>query len=297
MNFAFGVEGRAPVTSGEPMSADYRAVTPSYFRAMGIPILRGRGFTERDEASGAPVIIVNETLARNYFPGEDPIGRRVSLGINNFTGDIVGVVGDVKHTGLASEVHEEAYGPYAQTPYWHSMTLVVRGATDPAALASAVRSAVAVIDGQQPLGTVRTLDQVLSESMAAPRFRTILLGLFAAAALVLAAIGIYGVISYSVSQRRHEIGVRMALGARPADMLKLVVRQAMVLASIGVAVGTLAAYAATRVLSSLLFEVSPTDPGTFAGVAVVLASAAFVASLVPAVRATRVDPLIALRTD
>jgi putative ABC transport system permease protein len=297
MNFAFDVEGRPTTADGRSPSADLRAVTPGYFAAMGIRVLRGRVFSRADDANAPPVLVVNETLARHYFPGEDPIGKRAKLGVNNFTGEIVGVVEDVRHGGLAAEVHEEVYCPYAQTPFWPTMTIVVKCDGDPAALAGPLRDQVLALDAEQPLAKVRTMEQVLADSVAAPRLRAGLLAMFGGVALVLAALGIYGVASYAVAQRRHEIGVRVALGAERRDVLRLVLGKGIGLTLVGLAVGLAASLGLARTISSLLYGVSPFDPLTFVGTPLVLFVVAVLANYVPARRATRVDPLVALRDE
>jgi putative ABC transport system permease protein len=241
------------------------------------------------------VAIINETLARLHWPNEDPVGRRVSFDDEEWV-EIVGVVRDVRHNGLDSEPRAEIYLPYRQAPL-RFMSLVVKTQSDPLEMAGAVRSQVMAVDGDLPVYRVMSLEQIVSESVAQPRFNLVLLGTFSLLALVLAAIGIYGVMSYAVSQRMHEIGIRIALGARPGDVLKMVVRQGVELTVAGLGVGLAAAWALTRVLSGLLFGVTPTDPPTFVGVSLMLAVVAFLATYLPARRATRVDPLNALRDE
>jgi predicted permease len=295
----FVIEGRPPYPAGEEPSADWYSATPGYFKAMGIPLLRGRLFTERD-AKGAPrVVIINETMAKRFFPGEDPIGKRLhSSGGLTLYREIVGVVGDVKHHGLDRETAAQIYEPNAQWPSPYSyMALIARASGDPTSLTAAIRGEVLKIDKDQPVVGVRTLDQFLSTSVAQQRFSALLFGIFAVAAMALACVGIYGVLSYSVAQRRREIGVRMALGAGSRDVLKLVVGQAMLLTLAGVAIGLGAAFALTRPMGALLFGVSPTDPMTFGLVALILVAVALLAALVPARRATKIDPLIALKYE
>jgi len=219
------------------------------------------------------------------------------LGFNNFTGEIVGIVGSVKHASLDAEVKEEIYTSYNQTPFWSNMTLVVRTAGDPMSVATAVRNEVRAVDKDLPVTRLRTMEAVLAGSVAQPRFRTLLLGLFGVMALLLAAVGIYGVISYAVTQRTQEIGIRIALGAQPRDVLKLVVGQGMLPALVGLGVGLIGAFALTWLVKGLLFSVSATDPATFVLVALLLASVALVACWIPARRATKVDPMVALKGE
>jgi predicted permease len=293
----FNVDGRQGDVSDPPV-AFYNGVSPDYFQTMMIPLLNGRGFSDRDVRGSQNVAIVNGTLARRYF-GDDAIGKRISLEDNPKEGDwvtIVGVVGDTKPRELRSEPVAELYMPYAQQPEG-GMSLMIRYRDGANGVAAAVRNEVLTLDKDQPVYSIRTLDSVLSESVATPRFRTMLLGVFAGVALILAGVGIYGVISYGASQRTQEIGIRMALGAQATDVLKLVVNHGMKLTLIGVAIGLAAAFALTRLLASLLFGVTPTDALTFASVSSVLVAVALIACYVPARRATKVDPLVALRNE
>jgi putative ABC transport system permease protein len=292
----FYVAGRPPQTGAAKVTADYRRVNHDYFRAMRIPLLRGRGFTEQEAAGDARVVVVNETLARNFFPDADPLGRRLVIDFGaREEFEIVGVAGDVRHRSLEGDVYQMMYVPTLRVG---RTNLVVRtSSSDPLSLAAAVRSEVAAVDRDQPVSAVRTMEEVVSGSVAQQRFRTLLLAAFAGVALLLAGVGIYGVISYSVTHRTHEIGVRMALGAGAADILKMVVGRGMALALAGIAVGLLAALALTRVLSSLLFGVTATDAATFAAVSLLIAAVALLACLVPARRATKVDPMVALRYE
>jgi putative ABC transport system permease protein len=296
----FVIEGRPVPPPGQEPDSGYHQVSPDFFRALGIPLLQGRFFTEGDARGATGVAIINDTMARRHWPGEDPLGRRISFGTNERNEpewlSIVGVVGDVRYEGLHAEVTPDVYVSYLQAPS-RAMTLVVRAVIDPASLASAVRREVQSIDPEVPLHHVRTMREVLSDSIATRRFNMILLASFAAVAALLAAVGLYGVMAYSVTQRTHEIGVRMALGARRRDVLRMVVGQGMALALIGVVLGLGIALATTRVLRNLLFGVTVTDAGTFAGVALLLASVALLACYVPARRATKVEPMIALRYE
>ena len=290
----FTVEGRPPVTIDQAFDADFRRVNQHYLRTMHIPLLRGRYFTEQEVRQSAQVLLVSERLVSQVFPNEDPIGKRIVTVMSDKPWEIIGVVGDIRHRGLESEPFPAMYMP---THAVGRSNVVIRTKVDPTSIVAAVRKEVQAIDPDQPVAEVRTMQQWLDSSVATPRYRTTLLGLLALLALVLAATGIYGVMSYSVAQRTHEIGVRMALGARQLDVLKLVVRQGMSLVLIGVALGLAGAVALTRVLSTLLFGVGARDPLTFVGVATVLSLVAFVACYLPARRATKVDPLVALRYE
>ena len=293
----FNIQGRPPNGPGQEPNTNYYAVSPDYFKAMGIPLLRGRVFTEQDKKDSPRVAVINEELAKKFFPDEDPIGKRINVtnGPERFR-EIVGIVGDVKQYGLAQPTTMQTYEPYLQTPF-SGMTLVVRADGNPAALSGAIRSEVLAIDKEQPVSRIRPLEQVVSESVAKQRFLMLLLGIFASVALVLAAVGLYGVMSYSVNQRYHEIGIRAALGAQRKDVLKLVVGQGMALALTGAAIGLAASFALTRLMASLLFGVSATDPLTFAVIALLLTIVALLACYLPARRAMKVDPMIALRYE
>jgi putative ABC transport system permease protein len=301
MNFSFSVEGRpAPSDMNLPFAL-FRVVSPDYFRAMGIPLQRGRYFETHDSPDSTPVVLINRRMAEQNWPGEDAIGKRVKVGpadSPNAWLTVVGVVGDVRQTGLY-EQKLEFYVPYMQErrSFMAPRDLVVRTKADPGVIAAAVRQAVWAVDKDQPVSNLRTLDQVFSAAISQERFQALMLGLFAALALVLACVGLYGVISYSVVQRTHEIGVRMALGAQPVDVLRLVIRQGMLLTFAGLAIGLVAGTFATRVLTDMLFGVTPRDPLTFVGVPVLLLVVSFLACYVPARRATRIDPLIALRYE
>jgi putative ABC transport system permease protein len=293
----FDIQGRPPVPPEEGKSTNYYAVTPDYFKAMGIPLLRGRLFTEQDNSKAPSVAIINETMANQYFPDEDPIGKHIHLtqGEDKFR-EIVGIVGDVKQYGLARPSPLQTYEPYLQMPF-SSLTLVVRTEGSPTALSGAIRSEVLAIDQEQPVSRIRTLDQIISGSVQQQRFLMLLLGVFAGVAMILAAVGLYGVMNYAVTQRTHEIGIRMALGANAGAVLRLIVGHGMMLALIGVAIGLAGAFAVTRVMETLLFSVSTTDPVTFAGISVLLTGVALVACLAPARRAIKVDPMLALRHE
>ncbi len=295
----FTIEGKPPVAFGSlENDASIRVVSPNYFRAIGIPLLKGRFFTDRDSINAPNAIIVSDSFARRFLPNEDPIGQRLTIDFGKpWTGEIAGVVGNIHHSSLDQEPTGEMYVNHAQTPSPMTNIVVRANGGDSSKLTAAIRNEVQALDKDLPIYNIKTMEQRVSESAAQPRFRTLLLGLFACIALLLASVGIYGVISYSVTQRTHEIGIRLALGAQASDVLRLVVKQGMALALIGIVIGLVAAFAVTRVMASLLYGVSATDPLTFVGVSVLLAGVALVACLVPARRATKVDPMIALRHD
>jgi putative ABC transport system permease protein len=294
---AFIREGR-PMTPEESANASYFVATPDYFRTMQIPLVAGRAFTDQDNSESPMIVVVNETMARRYWPNENAIGRRITIWRDEkFPREIVGVVGDTKPSTLDAEAGAQMYVPYAQDATWGGMSLAIRTTTEPTSLTAAVRKEIAQLDKGQPVYNVKTMTDVVSTSLAASRVSTLLLSVFAGAALLLAMLGIYGITAYYVTQRTHEIGIRMALGARTSDVFKLVVNQAMMLVLIGVALGIVGAIALTRVMSSLLYGVSATDPLTFIGVSLLLALVALVACLVPARKATKVDPMVALRYE
>lgn len=290
----FTVEGRPPVTIDQAFDADFRRVNHHYFQALRIPLLRGRNFTEQEVRQSAKVLVISDLLAREVFPNEDPLGKRLVTAIGDRVFEIIGIVGDVRHRALEAQPAAAMYMPTYETGWTN---VVIRTQGDPLGLAAAVRQEVQAIDPDQPVADVKTMEQWVDTSVAAPRYRTAMLGLFAMLALVLASTGIYGVMSYSVAQRTHEIGVRMALGARQLDVLKLVVRQGMSRVVIGVGLGLVGAIALTRVMTTLLFGVSAKDPVTFAAVATLLSVVALVACYIPARRAAKVDPLVALRYE
>lgn len=293
------IEGAPTVPLAERPDVGERAVTPAYFETMGIPVLKGRSFTAQDRDNTPPVIIVNEALASRYWPNQDVIGKRLGFeedpSKQNWR-EIVGVVGNVKHKGLEAEANPEVYFPYQQLPK-NFMSVVVRTSSDPVSMIPAIRSQVFTIDKDQPVFDIMTMDQRLAKSVAASRFVMLLLGTFSVLALGLAALGLYGAMAYLVTQRTQEIGLRMALGARRSDVFKLVVGKGMRLAIIGTAIGLVASLALTRVMGSLLFEVTPTDALTFVIVPVVLLTVALLACYIPARRATNVDPLTSLRYE
>ncbi len=292
----FQVEGRTPFAAGQEPTVRYQVVSPDYFRAMGIQLRRGRFFTEGDTKGAPQVLIVNEAFARRHFSGEDPVAQRLVIG-DDPPREIVGVVGSVRHRGLDEEPQPEFYVSYLQAPR-SRLSLVVRAAAnDPAELAASVRGAIREVEKDQLVGEVRTMDTLVSHSVAPRRFQMLLLGSFALVALLLAGVGIYGVMAYAVAQRRHEIGVRLALGAQRGDVIRLVVRQGMTPALVGAGVGLIGAFAGTRVIESLLYGVSAGDPIVFVGVSALLLLTALLACYLPARRATGIDPAIALRHE
>ncbi|HET9533006.1 MAG TPA: ABC transporter permease [Blastocatellia bacterium] len=301
---SFSIEGRPPVNPGEGTSADRRAISPHYFKAMGIPLLAGRYFTDRDRKESQPALIINQSMARTYFPDGDAIGKRIRIGGPEETSlygepvwrEIVGIVGDLKHDRLSAGFAPEMYTPYLQAPPGR-MSLAVRGTGQLRSLGDSIQSAILEIDKDQPVYSLTTMEQRLARAIAPERFMMFLLGVFAGGALLLAAIGIYGVMSYSVAQRTNEIGIRMALGADRGDIFKLVIGQGMKLTLIGVVAGLTGALLLTRLMEGLLFGVTPTDPLTYIAVTGVLAGVALLACYVPARRATRVDPMVALRYE
>jgi putative ABC transport system permease protein len=306
---AVGAVSRIPLAGGnssrsftlpgndKPHDADLRVATPNYFGTMKIPTLRGRPFTDQDSINGRPVAIINDALARAVFPNEDPIGKYVVQGPENTKLEIVGVVGNVRHAHLESSPNPELYRPLGQMS-WPYMFMAVRSTTsNPLALLPAVQNAVWSVDKNVALANTRTMDDLVARSVADRKFTMLLLTTFAGIALVLAAIGLFGVMSYSVVQRAREIGVRMALGAARKDIFNLIVREGMWLTGVGLVIGIVVALGMTRWISSLLFGISATDVSTFASLSAFLSLIAFLACWWPAHRASRVDPIIALRTE
>jgi putative ABC transport system permease protein len=291
------LEGVPPLDRKKDRPIGIGVVTADYFQTMSIPLMSGRGFDARDHADTQQVAIINQALARRFWPNEDPVGKRISFGCEEgLCRTIVGVVGDIRQERLTQEATPEIYIPFHQSPS-NGMTLLMRTEGDPLSFVSSVRSEVLAVDKDQPVHSVMTMQQRLDEAVATTRSLTILFGVFAALALVLAAVGVYGVISYSVSQRTREIGIRAALGAQPRDVFRLVISQGMKLAILGVMIGLGVAFGLTRLMTTLLFGVSATDPLTFVVIAAVLTLVALLACWIPARRATRVDPMVALRYE
>ena len=290
-------------TEGESqgISADFRSVSEDYFRALSVPLLQGRFFSTADSSTAARVALINQAFVHEKFPHNNPIGQPLNVG--DTVREIVGVVGDVK-SGLGDPVPSTVFIPLAQDAgeiqgfqAWFPVSIIVRTAQPPLSLGHAVETAVHDADPDLPIGHIESMEQILSTSLSFQRFTMALMSIFAALALILAAIGTYGVIAYSIAQRTHEIGIRMALGAHPAEVLRMVIRQGMTLAAIGLALGVAGALEATRLLASQLYGVRPADPIVLAVVVVLLALVAFVACYIPARRASRVDPLVALRYE
>jgi predicted permease len=299
VNLAFEIEGSPAPPSSQARTADYVAASPEYFRVMEIPLLQGREFTREDVASTPRVTIISEAMARIYFPNQNPIGKRLIFGFppnGEAPREIIGVVGNVRDVELRQAPAAMVYVPFAQAPFWGTV-VVVRTNLSVAAVAEAIRRDARAIDKDLPVTDIAAIPELVDATLAQPRFQTLLLGLFSGLALTLAAVGIYGVISYSVIQRTHEIGIRMSLGAQPTQVLRLVMGQGAKLALAGIVIGAAFALALARLMRSLLFEVRPTDPLTFVAIAVLLAAVALAACYIPARRAMRVDPMTALRYE
>lgn len=294
--WAFSIEGGAPLPSGVQRMVKYRPISPGYLETIGIPLLRGRGFSSGDHEDASLVVVINESMARTYWRQQDPVGQRLRFETEVWR-TIVGIVGDVRHESPDSETRPEMYVPFAQTPYAETRsTIVVRTAINVASVTPALRQAVSATDRALPVDRVATMDQLVSSSVAQPRFRTILLAVFSILALAMASIGIYGVMNYLVIQRTREFGIRLAVGATEQDVLRLVLGRATVLIATGLVVGLVGSVALARFIASLLYGVSANDPLTFV-VVPLLSSVALAASYIPARRATRTDPIIALRYE
>jgi len=296
----FTVQGK-PVPTGQAPMADYRAITVGYFRAIGIRLLKGRDFTERDNADAPDAVIVNEELARRSWPDEDPIGKRLQVGTElTRWRQVVGVVGNARLSGLEAKVDPAIYVPFPQNSWPNALRnsfIVLRTTTDPESLVPAIRRELRSVDPTFPITQIRTMDQIVGDSLSQRRFNTTLLALFAFVAVALAAVGIYGVMSYAVSQRTREMGIRMALGAEQSDITKLVTSNGARLAALGITIGVVAAAISSRLISSLLFGVTATDPMTFVFTALLLSAVTLLASYIPSRRAAGTDPIAALRYD
>jgi len=295
-----GVEGIPDPPTDQQVDVIYRAVGPGYFSTMGIPLVRGRDFNDRDTADTTLGVVVSEKMAQHFWPGQDPVGKRLKPGPTTSDSpwrEVIGVVKDVRQNDFIAAPKLQMYMSYRQLKFLAPNALVVRTSVDPMSLATQLRNAVWAVDKDQPVSNIDTMEHIVARAVARQRFSTMLLGIFAILALVLAAVGIYGVMSYSVAQRTREIGIRMALGAQRKDVLKMTVKQGLKLVLIGIGLGLVVALALTRVMASLLFGVSATDPITFLSIPLVLLAVAAVASYIPALRATRVDPMVALRAQ
>ncbi len=294
---SFQVVGQPAPARGEEPVTDVRVVANHYFAAMGIPLVRGRLFDEHAPADSTNHVIINEAMARKYWPGQDPVGKHIKVSWNNPREDeIIGVVGDVRQASLETEARPTNYWPYRRFVY-STMTMAVRAKGDPSPVVAAVRALIRAQDPELAIASVQTMNEVVARSVAQQRLTMLLLSIFAASALLLAAVGIYGVIAYSVTERTQEIGIRMALGASQQHVMRMIVGHAMLLTSVGIVVGGALAFGLTSLIANLLFGTTSTDPLTFAGVAAVLGAAAALASYIPGRRATLVDPAIALRAQ
>jgi putative ABC transport system permease protein len=298
INLGFEIVG-VPASQSDSRLANYVSVSPNYFRVMGIPLLSGRLFNQQDIASASRVTLISKALAQRYFPNQDPIGKHLNFGFPpnaDISREIIGIVGDVRDTSLGDAPGPMMYVPFAQAPFWGA-NLVVKSTLSTSVVAAAIRQEVQKIDKDLPVTDVAKLPDLLDASVSQQRFRTFLLGLFAAMALILAATGIFGVISYSVSRRTNEIGIRVALGASRSTILRMILRETLILAVVGLAVGLPCALAASHLIGHMLFGVSANDPITLAAVAFTLAAVAALAGFVPARRAMQVDPMVALRHE
>jgi predicted permease len=278
----------------------YRTVGPGYVTTMGIPLVRGRDFTDKDTLDSTLGVIIGEKTAKNYWPGEDPIGKRLKPGSTSSQSPwrtVIGVVKDVRQNDFIAEPKMQMYLSFRQVKDLVANALVVRTTVDPLSLATAVRNAIWSVDKDQPVSNIDSMEHIVATAVARQRFSMLLLAIFAGLALALAAVGIYGVMSYSVAQQTREIGIRIALGAKRSDVLTMTVKQGLKLVGFGLVIGLATAFILTRVMASLLFGISATDPATFLGVSLMLLFVAFFASYIPALRATRVDPMIALRAE
>jgi len=287
-------EGQPVVPIGQRPVLNIETISPEYARVLRVPLLRGRTFTDHDDSTTPPVAIVNQSFARRFWPSENPIGKHVVIGRLPRAAEVVGVFGDLKNSTLAADANPEVMLPFPQLP-WASLNLSIRAAGDPHGLIPSVRRQIAMIDRDQPLTNVQTLEELIASGSAERRFTMILLGIFSGIALILALVGIYGVIAYSVAQRARELGIRMALGAARQDILKLVIGHGLALSLTGTAIGLAGSMVLTRIMASLLYRTSAADPFTFIICALIFVAVALAASYVPARRAMRVDPAAVLR--
>jgi predicted permease len=287
-------EGQPDLPLAQRPFLDIEAISPQWFQTMSVPLRGGREFTAADNASALKVVIVNETFARRFWPDQNPIGKHIVVGRWPDPAEVVGVAADVRNNSLAQETQAQLYLPFPQLP-WGNMNLLVRTAVAPRSVISAVRTQISAVDPDQPVTSIQTVDELMDSSRAQPRFTMLVLGIFSATALALAVIGIYGVLAYSVAQRRQELGIRLALGAERGDILRLVVRQGLILAIAGIAIGLIAALLLTRLISGMLYKVGALDLTTFALAPLIFLFIALLASYLPAQRATKVDPMEALR--
>jgi len=299
-SMTIGVEGVTDPPPGQRPDVIFRAIGPGYFKTMGIPIVGGRDFTDQDKPDSKDVVVISEKTAQHFWPGQDPIGKRLKPGSSTSKSEwreVIGIVKDVRQNDLIAPPKMQMYFTYRQPKEIAANALVIRTTVEPMSLAGSVRNAIWSVDKDQTVADIDTMDHIVAEAVARQRFSMVLLGVFAALALLLASVGIYGVMSYSVAQRTREIGIRMALGARRADVLQMTVRQGLKLVGAGMILGLGAAFLLTRVMATLLYGISATDPTTFIGISVVLLVVAILASYVPALRATKVDPITALRAQ
>jgi putative ABC transport system permease protein len=287
-------EGQPNVPLGQRPFVDIEAISPRWFRTMRVPLRRGREFTAADDAQAPKVVIVNETFARRFWPNDNPLGKHVLMGRWKDPAEVVGEAADIKNQGLALDTQAQLYLAFPQLP-WGNMNLLVRTDVPPQSVASAVRAQISSVDPDQPITGIQTVEDLVDSARAQPRLTMLLLGVFSVAALALAVIGIYGVLAYSVAQRRQELGIRLALGAERSDILRLVVRHGLTLSAAGIAIGLVAALLLTRLMSSLLYKVGARDPATFALAPLLFLGVALLASYLPARRATKVDPAEALK--
>jgi putative ABC transport system permease protein len=287
---------REPPEKGKEPEVMFNSAMPNYFETIGIPLLKGRLFSNEDQANTPYVIVINQTMARRFWPNDEPLGKQVKVVEGAAVATVIGVVGDAKHFFLNEEQRPQMYDAYSQDPGLFA-TAVIRSSVEPLSLAEPVRQAIWKVDADQPMWKIRTVEFLVNRSTADRKFLMALMGIFATLALLLTIIGLYGVISYLVNQRTQEIGIRMALGAQMRDIMRMVLKQGMVLVLSGVGLGLAAAWLLTRLMTTLLYQVSATDPLTFASISLLLIAVALVACYVPARRATRVDPLTALRYE